>query len=33
MESIYNFTEDMLKEYWLSKGEKPFRASQIIEWL
>ncbi|MDE6407885.1 MAG: 23S rRNA (adenine(2503)-C(2))-methyltransferase RlmN [Anaeroplasmataceae bacterium] len=33
MESIYNYTEDMLKEYWISKGEKSFRAPQIIEWL
>ncbi|MDE6656300.1 MAG: 23S rRNA (adenine(2503)-C(2))-methyltransferase RlmN [Anaeroplasmataceae bacterium] len=33
MESIYNYTEDMLKEYWVSKGEKSFRAPQTIEWL
>lgn len=33
MRSIYNYTEDMLKEYWISKGEKPFRASQTIEWV
>lgn len=33
MESIYGYTEEMLKEYLVSKGEKPFRASQIIEWL
>ncbi|MDE7106272.1 MAG: 23S rRNA (adenine(2503)-C(2))-methyltransferase RlmN [Anaeroplasmataceae bacterium] len=33
MESIYNYTEDMLKEYWISKGEKSFRAPQTIEWL
>lgn len=33
MESIYGYTEGMLKEYLVSKGEKPFRASQIIEWL
>ena len=33
MESIYGYTEEMLKDYLVSKGEKPFRASQIIEWL
>lgn len=33
MESIYGYTEDMLKEYLVSKGEKPFRASQLIEWI
>ena len=33
MESIYNYTEDELKEYWISKGEKGFRASQTIEWI
>ena len=26
-------TEDMLKEYLINKGEKPFRASQLIEWI
>ncbi|MCR5350178.1 MAG: 23S rRNA (adenine(2503)-C(2))-methyltransferase RlmN [Acholeplasmatales bacterium] len=33
MESIYNYTLDMLKDYMISLGEKPFRSSQIIEWL
>lgn len=33
MNSIYNYTEDMLKEYFISIGEKPFRSSQMIEWL
>ncbi len=33
MNSIYNYTEDMLKEYFTSIGEKPFRSSQMIEWL
>lgn len=33
MDSIYNYTEEELKEYWISKGEKGFRASQTIEWL
>lgn len=33
MESIYNFSEDMLKEYLSRRGQKPFRASQLIEWL
>ena len=30
---IYDYTEDMLKEYLVSNGEKPFRAKQLIEWL
>lgn len=33
MQSIYNYTEEQLKEYWISKGEKGFRASQTIEWI
>ncbi len=33
MNSIYGYTEDMLKAYLKEKGEKPFRASQIIEWI
>lgn len=33
MQSIYNFTLDMIKDYMVSLGEKPFRSSQIIEWL
>ena len=33
MQSIYGFTLDMLKEYMINLGEKPFRSSQIIEWL
>lgn len=33
MESIYGFTEQMLKDYMINMGEKPFRSSQIIEWL
>ena len=33
MKSIYSYTEDMLKEYMISLGEKPYRSSQIIEWL
>ena len=33
MKSIYGYTEDMLKEYLINKGEKPFRASQLIEWI
>ena len=30
---IYDYTEDMLKEYLVSNGEKPFRAKQLMEWL
>ncbi len=33
MGSIYGYTEDMLKRYFIEKNEKPFRSSQIIEWL
>ncbi|MGM9969861.1 MAG: 23S rRNA (adenine(2503)-C(2))-methyltransferase RlmN [Anaeroplasma sp.] len=33
MNSIYNYTEDMLKDYLKAKNEKPFRATQLIEWL
>lgn len=30
---IYGMTEDDLKEYFISINEKPYRSSQIIEWL
>ena len=33
MQSIYNYSENDLKEYMISIGEKPFRSSQIMEWL
>ena len=33
MKSIYSYTEDMLKDYMISLKEKPYRSSQIIEWL
>lgn len=33
MQSIYGYTEQMLKDYMINMGEKPFRSSQIIEWL
>lgn len=33
MKSIYGYTEQMLKDYLLGNGQKPFRSSQIIEWL
>ena len=32
MHSIYNYTEEMWKEYLINMGEKPFRASQMMEW-
>ena len=32
MQSIYNYTEEMWKEYLIHMGEKPFRASQMMEW-
>ena len=33
MNSIYGYTEKQIKDYLTSVGEKPFRASQIFEWL
>ena len=33
MNHIYNYTIDDFKSYLLSKGEKPFRSTQLIEWL
>ena len=33
MKHIYSYTEDMLKDYMISLGEKPYRSSQIMEWL
>ena len=30
---IYDFTEDMFKDYLVSNGEKPFRAKQLMEWI
>lgn len=33
MISIYGYTEDMIKSYLIENNEKPFRSSQIIEWL
>lgn len=33
MENIYNFTLSKLEQYFLSKGEKKFKAIQVFEWL
>lgn len=33
MKHIYNYTIDDLKQYFIDKNEKPFRSSQIFEWL
>ena len=33
MENIYDFTLSKLEEYFLSKGEKKFKAVQVFEWL
>ncbi len=33
MQSIYNLTLADLKEYFINKGEKPYRSVQIFEWL
>ena len=33
MQHIYGMTEEDIKNYFLSIGEKPYRSTQIIEWL
>lgn len=33
MENIFGYTKDMLKEYFKSKDEKEFKATQVFEWL
>lgn len=33
MQSIYNLSLDDLRNYFIEKGEKPYRAIQIFEWL
>ena len=33
MQSIYDLTKEDLEAYFVNKGEKPYRATQIIEWL
>ena len=33
MQSIYDLSLSDLKEYFINKGEKPYRATQIFEWL
>ena len=33
MENIYNKTIEQLEEYFLSIGEKKFKAIQVFEWL
>ena len=33
MNSIYNYTLDELGNYFISIGDKKFRAIQIFEWL
>ncbi len=33
MNNIYDYTLEDLKQYFIEKGEKPFRATQIFEWL
>ena len=33
MKSIYGYSEDMFKKYLTDMGEKPFRSSQLIEWI
>lgn len=33
MKSIYGYSEDMFKKYMIDMGEKPFRSSQLMEWI
>ena len=33
MNSIYNYTLDELGDYFISLGDKKYRALQIFEWL
>ncbi len=33
MNSIYGYTREKLEDYFLSKGEKKFKALQVFEWL
>lgn len=33
IKNIYDYTLEDLKQYFISKGEKPFRATQVFEWL
>ena len=33
MNNIYNYTKDMLEDYFLSIGEKKFKALQVFDWL
>ena len=33
MNNIYNYTREMLEEYFLSIGEKKFKALQVFDWL
>ena len=33
MQSIYNLSKEELGQYFINKGDKPYRATQIFEWL
>ena len=33
MKSIYSIKREDLEEYFVSKGDKKFRATQVFEWL
>ena len=33
MKNIYNYTIKELEDYFVSKGEKKFKAIQVFEWL
>ena len=33
MKNIYGYTKEMLEEYFLSIGEKKFKATQVFDWL
>lgn len=33
MDNIYNYTLEMLEEYFITKNDKKFRATQVFDWL
>ena len=33
MKNIYDYTLEELQAYFVEKNEKPFRATQVFEWL
>ena len=33
MQNIYGYTRKMLEDYFVDINEKPFKATQVFEWL